>query len=595
MADCNRRDLLKMMASGGTAMAAGLGTAGILRGAAPARPNVLVILTDDQGYGDFSCHGNPVLTTPNMDRLHSESVRFTQYHSAPMCTPTRGQLMSGVDALRNKATSVTAGRAVLRRDLPTMADIFGAGGYRTGVFGKWHLGDNYPYRPMDRGFQEARYHLGYGISSAPEFDNDYFDGRCRDKGVMKRFSGYCTDFWFSEAMSWMRERRQKGEPFLCYLPTNAPHGPSWVAEKYAAPYRKPGLPAPFFGMIANLDENLGKMEAFLRETGLRENTIVIFMTDNGGTGGVKVFNAGMRAAKTQLYDGGHRVPCFVRWPAGKLRAPADVPVQAQMQDILPTVIDLCALKKPEKARFDGASLAPLLRGSNSIADRMLVVQYGQIPEKWDSCVIWDKWRLVYGKELYDIQADPGQQKDIAAQNPNVLGKMRDHYEAWWADVQPGLRDFQPISIGAEQENPATLCCSDWQEVYCDNMQDVLGGTNGRLGGTRGGPWNVFVERGGEYEIALSRWPAFTGLPLNAGRPPQKMTAGELPEGKALPIAGAGLKIAGQEQTLKTAPADTKAVFRVKLQGGARTQMHGWFTDAQGKDVVGAYYAVVKRL
>src|SRR5690242_11479985 len=229
------------------------------------RPNILIVLTDDQGYGDLSVHGNPVIKTPNMDKLHAESVRFTDFHVAPMCTPTRGQLMTGMNALHNGATSVTAGRAIVRKGIPTMADVFKSSGYRTGIFGKWHLGDNYPYRPMDRGFQEAKYFLGFGMSSAPEFDNDYFNGRYRDNGVPKRFSGYCTDFWFNEATSWMRARQQNREPFLCYLPTNAPHGPAWVADEFSAPYRKPGLPADFFGMIANIDMNLGKLEKFLAD------------------------------------------------------------------------------------------------------------------------------------------------------------------------------------------------------------------------------------------------------------------------------------------------------------------------------------------
>ena len=582
MAKRDRRDFLKL--AGGATLAGG---------AAPAaKPNVLVILTDDQGYGDFACHGNPVLKTPNMDRLHGESVRFTDFHSAPMCTPTRGQLMSGLDALRNRATSVTAGRAVLRRDLPTMADVFVSGGYRTGIFGKWHLGDNYPYRPMERGFQEAKYFLGWGLSSAPEFDNDYFNGRYRDKGVTRRFDGYCTDFWFREAMSWMRERRAKREPFFCYLPTNTPHGPAWVAEKYSAPYRKPKLPADFFGMIANLDENLGKLEAFLQETGLRDDTIVVFMTDNGATGGFQVHNAGMRGRKTQIYEGGHRVPCFVRWPAGGLRAPGDIDVPAEMQDILPTLIELCALRAPSGARFDGRSLAGLLKGSaRSLPDRMLVVQYGQILKKWDACVIWGKWRLVYGKELYDLKTDPGQENDVAAGHAEVAGKMRDHYEAWWAGVEPGLGDFCPISIGSAHENPVSLSSSDWQEVYCDNFRQV----SEAAGGPRGAPWNVLVERDGEYEIALSRWPAEQDLPLTAGRPEQKMTAGRLQAGKAVPITAARLAIAGQELSMKTGAGARSAVFRLRLKGGTRTQLHGWFQDAAGQDLCGAYYAYVKRL
>lgn len=560
------------------------------RGSRP--PNVIILLTDDQGYGDLSCHGNPVLKTPALDRLHSQSVRFTDFHAAPMCTPTRGQLLTGQDALHNRATSVTAGRAVIRRGIPIMPEMFGSSGYSTGLFGKWHVGDNYPYRPMDRGFQEAKYFLGWGLSSAPEFDNDYFDGRYRDRGVVKRFPGYCTDFWFDEAIQWMRQRHQKGEPFFCYLPTNTPHGPAWVAEKYSAPYRKPGLPAAFFGMIANLDENVEKLEAFLSQTGLGENTILIWMTDNGGTAGVPVFNAGMRGRKTQLYHGGHRVPCFVRWPAGGLRAPGDIAAPAEMQDILPTLIELCGLKKPRSANFDGLSLAPLLRGAtDGLPDRMLVVQYGQIPKKWDACVIWGKWRLVNGEELYDLQADPGESRNVAAQQPEALKKMRDHYETWWAGIEPTLRDFCPLSIGAPQENPVHLSCSDWQDVYCDNVQSVLKGD----GGPRGAPWNVLVERGGQYEIGLSRWPPERSLPLNAPCPERQMTAGALPAGAALPIAGARLVVAGQELSVKTAPADQAAVFRTRLRGGTKTQLHGWFQDAAGQDLCGAYYASVRRL
>lgn len=548
---------------------------------------MIIVLTDDQGYGDFGCHGNPLLKTPNMDRLHAESVRFTDFHSAPMCTPTRGQLMSGQDALRNKATSVTAGRAVLRRDLPTMANVFRSNGYRTGIFGKWHLGDAYPYRPMDRGFDEAKYHLGWGFSAAPEFDNDYFNGRYRDKGVVKQFTGYCADFWFNEAMSWMRQPK---EPFFCYLPTNTPHAPAWVEDKYSAPYKKPGVPAPFFGMIANLDENLGRLESFLKESGLRENTIVVLMTDNGGTGGAKFFNAGMRAAKTQIYDGGHRVPCFVRWPAGKLRPAGDVATPAQMQDWLPTLIDLCGLKKPAKAKFDGASLAATLKGGE-LADRMMVVQYGQIPKKWDSNVIWGRWRLVKGTELYDFRADVGETTDLAAKEPAVVEKMRAHYERWWAGVAPGLDEPCPLSIGAPQENPVTLTSSDWWEIYADNFGHV----STAAGGPAGGEWHVLVERSGQYEIQLSRWPFEQKLPLTAGRAAKRMTAGTLQEGKAMPIAGAKLTIAGQAQSIKTAPTDEAATFRVTLKGGTRTQLHGWFQDAAGADLCGVFYASVRWL
>ncbi len=556
------------------------------------RPNVIILLTDDQGYADLSCHGNPVLKTPNLDRLFGRSVRFTQFHVAPMCTPTRGQLMTGLDALRNGATSVTAGRAVVRRGIPTLADFLQAAGYATGIFGKWHLGDNYPYRPMDRGFQEAVYFKGWGFLSAPEFNNDYFNGRYLHNGQPKQFKGYCTDFWFDQAMRWMKERKEKGEPFFCYLPTNTPHAPMWVESKYAEPYKKfkPQV-ASFFGMIANLDENVGRLEAFLRDTGLDENTILIFMTDNGGTAGVPVFNAGMRGRKTTLYEGGHRVPCFVRWPAGKLRPPGDIDVPAQAQDILPTVLDLCGVERPRKTALDGVSLAGLLRGTQkTLADRMLVVQYGQNPATWDSCVIWGRWRLVYGKELFDLQADPGQKTDVAAQHKDVVARMRVYYEKWWAGVEPLLKEYSPIALGSEKENPVRLSSSDWQKVYCDNNKHV----SDAVGGPRGEAWHVYVERDGEYEIALRRWPDHVDAALSAGLPERKVTAGTLPVGKSMPAVTARLIVAGQEMSARVGPKDRAVVFTVRLRGGTRTTLQGWFQDADGRDLCGAFYAVVTR-
>jgi arylsulfatase A-like enzyme len=583
----NRRDFLR------GAGAAALLSSTSLRAAAPARrPNVIVLLTDDQGYGDFSCHGNPVLKTPELDKLHGQSVRFTDFHAAPMCTPTRGQLLSGQDALHNGATSVTAGRAFLRRGLPTMGDIFSANKYATGVFGKWHVGDSYPYRPMDRGFQHAEYFHGYGMSSAPEFDNDYFDGGYYENGVRKRFKGYCTDFWFQRAMAWMSERQRGTSPFLCYLPTNIPHGPAWVDDYYSGPYQGRKLPAAFFGMISNLDENVGKLEAFLKKTGLRDNTIFVFMTDNGGTGGVNVFNAGMRGKKTEYYEGGHRVPCFFRWPTGGLRAAGDIPVNTQVQDILPTLVDLCALKDTRGAQFDGSSLAPLLKGTaEALPDRALVVQYGQIPQKWEACIIWKHWRVVKGTEHYNIQNDPGQKKDVAAESPAVLKKLRDYYEDWWARRSARLRDFAPTSIGAPQENPVDLCSSDWEEIYADNPTTVLN----HGGGPRGGPWNVFIEKDGEYEIGLRRWHPRLDIALDVACPVQKKRKGELPEGPALPIAKAQLRVAGQEQSVKTEPGAKVATFRVTLKGGQKTHLHGWFQDAKGNDLCGAYYAQVRRV
>src|SRR5262245_54420608 len=222
------------------------------KASAAQKPNIVLIITDDQGYGELSCHGNPVAKTPHLDQLAKESVRLTDFHVAPMCTPTRGQLLTGVDCLRNGAMNVSSGRTLLRREFPTMAEIFARNSYRTAIFGKWHLGDNYPFRPEDRGFQEAIWFPSSHVSSAADFfNNDYFDDVYCHNGKREAFKGYCTDVFFREATRWMRECTKRKQPFFCYLPLNAPHGPLFVPDHYRDPYRqqKAGI-ASFFGMIA---------------------------------------------------------------------------------------------------------------------------------------------------------------------------------------------------------------------------------------------------------------------------------------------------------------------------------------------------------
>jgi arylsulfatase A-like enzyme len=550
------------------------------------RPNILIVMTDDQGYGDFSCHGNPILKTPILDKWHAKSVRFVDFHVAPMCTPTRGQLMSGRDAVRNGATSVTGGRAFMRPGLLTMPQLLRMLGYRTGIFGKWHLGDNFPHRPMDRGFQEAVYHQGWGMTAAPEFVGKLNDGRYFHNGAEKPFKGYMTDFWFASAMAWMKECQARKEPFFCYLPTNAPHSPHVVPAKFSAPYGNQKA-ANFFGMIANIDENIGRLEAFLQESGLEENTIVIFMTDNGGTAGVSVFNGGLRGNKTTFYEGGHRVPCWVSWPAGKvagkLSGPRDIDTPAQNQDLLPTLIELVGAKAPKEAEFDGRSLASLLHGKDvGFGDRMMVVQYSRAKlTKYESCVIWNQWRLVHGTELYDVKADRAQKNDLAAKHPDITKKMKDHYEKWWTDLEPLSGKFVATTIGSKIQPLTPLTSSDWQDLYTDNAGHV----SQAAGGPRGGVWHIDVETEGEYEIALRRWPRELDLPLAAGRNDKKSIA--------LPVASATVTIQGKTVSAKAFGKDAKEiVLRVSLQRGT-TQMQAWFQNAEGADLAGAFYAYVR--
>ncbi len=577
-------------------------TSCLLLGTAPAaqpqaRPNVLVVMTDDQGLGDFSFTGNPVLKTPNLDAFARESVRLTDFHVCPMCSPTRGQLLTGLAALRNGATSVTAGRTFLRPGIPTLADLFGKAGYRTGIFGKWHLGDSYPHRPVDKGFQESVYHLGWGqLHSTPEFDWPLIDGRYFHHGVEKRYRGHCTDFWFDSAMAWMKERKQKGEPFFCYLPTNAPHAPHIDLDEYVKPYQGKG-PAGFFGMIAHIDRRFGDLEKFLADQKLKDDTIVVFMTDNGGTSGVPTFNAGLRGRKTEYYEGGHRVPCWVRWSNGRLGSPRDINVPTQNTDLLPTLCEMCSVPQPKWAAGDdlyrGRSLALLLRGiQEESPNRKLVVQYGQIPRKIDSCIIWNKWRLVKGEELYDVHADRAQKTDLAAKYPDVVKEMRDYYERWWKGLEPILHDFVPISIGAKQQPVVELTSGDWEGIYADNSGHV----REAVGGPTGGHWHILVEQAGAYEFTLRRWPEQTKAALGDKYEPSAKSPANKQKVKTVgfpAIAAAKIDIAGVKASAKADPKATGATLTATLPAG-RTTLKAWFADADGKDLCGAFFVTVRR-
>ncbi|MGB4728935.1 MAG: exo-alpha-sialidase [Thermogutta sp.] len=571
-------------------------------GSAPRKektPNVIIVITDDQGLGDLSCQGNPILWTPHLDRLAAEGVRLTDFHVAPVCTPTRGQLMTGQDALRNGARSVPAGTNMIWRHVPTMAEIFRASGYRTGHFGKWHLGDHYPDRPIDRGFEKSVWFGGWGVSSDVEFDNDCLKIRYRDGNQVSVADRYCTDFWFDEALRWMEECRKSQQPFFCYIATNAPHGPLWAQDKDAAPYRSrvPAAVANFFGMIANIDENMGRLENWLIDSGLREDTIVIFMTDNGGTAGRKVFNAGLREGKGSYYEGGHRVPCFIRWPNGGIQGPRFISQPTQVQDILPTLVDLCGLRVPPAARFDGLSLAEVLRNPQAnLPDRMMVVQYGgrTRAEKNDCCVIWGNWRLVKGSELYDVSRDLAQEQDLSQVHPDVVKKMQSFYDHWWTQIEPTVYEYQPVVVGTEHENPVILSSNYWAGVDVDNHHRVSAGE----GGPRGGPYHIDVATPGRYRIELRRWPFHCNEPLGSAGPKQTVAGRSLEEvirnRKALPIAGAVLVIGNQEFQKQTSPEAMGITFEVSLPAG-RTILQGWFLNSQGEDLCGAYYVSVEKL
>jgi len=572
----NRREFLTGAATVGAATAAGCQAApqakpGATAADAPRRPNVVLVITDDQGYGDLACHGNPDIRTPNLDWLGAHATRLTNFHVDPTCSPTRSALMTGRYSSRTGVWHTIMGRSLLRADEVTVADVFAAAGYRTAIFGKWHLGDNYPFRVQDRGFQESIVHGGGGVGQTPDFwGNDYFDDTYWHNGVPKPYKGYCTDVFFDGAMRFIEANKDR--PFFVYIPTNAPHGPYNVAEKYSKPYADAGVPANrarFYGMITNIDENVGRLQKRLKELGLEENTIFIFMTDNGTSAGPA---AGMKGKKGSEYEGGHRVPLFIRWPGG-LEERGDVGHLTAHIDVLPTLIDLCGIDPPKGVTFDGTSIVPLLNGRADWPERTLFVHSQRIehPQKWrKSAVMTQRWRLVNGKELYDIQADPAQKTNVAADHPDVVKDLRTAYEGWWADLSRRFGEYCRIVLGSDKENPSRLTAHEWHTNNVPWAQAHI--RNHKM--FANGPWAVEVERGGRYTFTLHRAHPEAKMPLAADE--AKLTIGDVE------VVGPAKK----DATAVTLTADLKP---------GKAMLQTWLTDKATGRSRGAYVVIVERL
>lgn len=451
------------------------------------------------------------------------------------------------------------------------------------------MGDNYPHRPQDRGFQETLWHRCGGVGQASDYwGNDYFDDVYERNGKFEQFEGYCTDVFFEGALEFIQKKGQAQQPFFVYLATNAPHSPFRVSEEYEAPYKevaqwRNGGASKFYGMIANIDDNVAVLREKLTEWGLDENTILIFMTDNGTAGGVEMdtdalpaegmgFNAGMRGRKASVYDGGHRVPCFFYWPDGGLEGGRDVDTLAAGYDLLPTLVDLCDLDDPNIA-FDGASLRPLMDGTTDWADRELVLQYQggngftYLPEMWrDSAVLTQQWRLIDGDKLFDIEKDPSQSHDVSADYPEVVERLRERYEYWWRDVSPRMSPIR-VRLGNPAENPVLLTTQDWYmpvgnpPLKFDKLPKQTG------------PWMLEVERAGRYKVSLCQWP------LEAERP--------------IFAESARVRIGGQEKSSMVGEDTLSVDFELELVKG-QTSLETFLANAEG-EVGGAYYTYVEYL
>ena len=434
--------------------------AGMMRpAAAESQPNIVLVMPDDVGYGDYASLGSPIMRTPSVDAFKQQSLLFTQFHVSPTCSPTRAALMSGRHEFKNGVTHTILERERLSLGTFTLAQLLKSAGYTTGIFGKWHLGDEAEYRPESRGFDEVYIHGGGGIgqtypgSCGDAPGNTNIDPALWHNGQWEKTEGYCTDLFFAQAIRWMNSQRQAGKPFFAYIPLNAAHGPHVLPQEYYEHYLgREGVSedtAKFFGMIENIDTNFGTLLKQIDDWGIADNTLVIYLgTDNGGTAGVKHFNAGMRGSKGNVYQGGTRAPAFFRWPAGGIPAGVECDALTAHIDIFPTLAEITGAKVPATAagQVEGISLLPLLRDpSANWPDRLLVHHVGRWPAgkaadaKYSKCAIQNaRFTLVGNSELYDLKADPGETTNVIDDHPEVVAGLRAAYDQWWNDVQPLL-------------------------------------------------------------------------------------------------------------------------------------------------------------
>ncbi|MBB3207968.1 arylsulfatase [Rhodopirellula rubra] len=440
------------------------------------RPNIVLVMTDDQGMGDLSCMGNEVVRTPNIDRFYEQSTRFTDFQVSPTCAPTRSAIMSGRAPFKNGVTHTIMQRERMALDTFTLPQALQTAGYQTGIFGKWHLGDEDAYLPGNRGFDEVLIHGAGGIGQVtlgdfpPNKENVYFDNVLLHNDTIVQTKGYCTDVFFQSGLAWIKNQLETSDPYFAYIALNAPHGPLVAPEKYTARFLELGYDqgtAGRYGMIENIDDNFGRLMAKLGEWNSLDNTLVIFMTDNGAThlsgklNGLRVrhFNANLKGGKNSPNEGGSHVPAFWYWK-GVLGEGVDIDALTAHIDIYPTFCELASAKLPDDVQdIDGRSLLPLLKDADAKwPDRELFVHCGRWPTggrddfKFKKCAVrTERWRFVNNAELYDISADPSETTDVAQTNPEVVAKLRQSYDRWWATLTPLLvNENLPKVAPAEQ-------------------------------------------------------------------------------------------------------------------------------------------------
>lgn len=564
------------------------------------KPNVILIMTDDQGYGDLGIHGNKIIKTPNLDAFGDTALRLTNFHVGTTCTPTRAGLMTGRNANRNNGWHTISGCSILTEDEYTIAQAFEANGYQTAMFGKWHLGDNYPFKPEHRGFQHAFYSMGGGVNQTPDYwNNNYFDDTYFRNGKPEKTIGYCTDVWFGEAKKYIQDVKEK--PFFLYLTPNAAHSPFNVPVAYYDLYKDADLTEKqkrFYGMITNIDDNFGDLVTYLKAEDLFDNTILIFTTDNGTAMGyskedgvIKGYDGGLRGRKGSHYEGGHRVPMMVSWPHGDLLQGTSIGALTAHVDLMPTLVEITGGSLPESLNLDGRNMYEVLKGKDKGEGRTLIIdtQRNQWPEKYrNPCVMKDDWRLVNGNELYDLAADLHQTTNIADQHPEVVKELQVAYEDWWASIVPDFKHAS-IPIGTKNASDVMVTIHDLHtaSLLPWNQEQIRSGKF-----NPSGYYDVTIKEAGIYKFQLYRYPPESNLALNASseRIQGRKHQISLEKGKVFQPVKLAVKV-GDVVMHQDVNADNQyAEVKGELKAG-KQEMLSYFLSAKG-DTIPAYYTRV---
>lgn len=458
-------------------------------------------MTDDQGWGDFSLHGNDSISTPNIDRFAREGIQFDRFYVSPVCAPTRASLLTGRYHLRTGTSWVTHRKEVMRENELTIAEALKEAGYKTGIFGKWHNGSQFPHHPNGQGFDEF-----FGFAAGHW--NNYFDTELEHNGEAVKTKGYITDVLTDKAIDFIKTNREN--PFFCYVPYNAPHGPFQVPDKYFDKYKAMGLSdknAAVYGMNENIDDNFQRLLETLDESEIRENTIVIFLTDNGPNG--RRYNGGMRGTKASVHEGGVRVPLFIQWPAQLKQAMKIKPIASHI-DLMPTILDLCEIDVIQDRKFDGVSLKPLLIAQEMAwpLREIYSIHNNGKQQDYPSSVRTDQYRLVKDKDqnigLYNLISDPGQKDEISSQFPEETKTLERKLENWYKDVNLNGTAPPLIEIGHSESLKVDLPAPESKLEGSITFKGRMGWANDWIINWSSSDdtaiWKVEVVASGKYKI-----------------------------------------------------------------------------------------------